>query len=312
MVLSHRTEPQFSQPVRQIVLMLIVLGLTAALAVLIFPTVQQIFLASPYLKIFIVIVFLFGVAACVWQVVTLIQAVNWIEGFAIDRPGHEFTQAPRLLAPLAAMLAGRQARRSLTSSSTRAVLETVATRIEEQRDLTRYIISLLIFLGLLGTFYGLATVVPAVVDTIRSLAPQEGQDAMAELRQPDEGARRPARRHGHGLRLVAARPLGVAGGRAAGTLRQPRPEPLLPRAGGVALRDHQDRHPRRRARGGADRGERARGDRPDRRAESSSLRETVEANVARVCPDRRAARCAGGTAGAARSRSRRRRSTTRS
>jgi hypothetical protein len=76
------------------------------------------------------------------------------------------------------MLSGRQARKSLTSSSTRAVLETVATRIEEQRDLTRYIISLLIFLGLLGTFYGLATVVPAVVDTIRSMAPQEGQDAM--------------------------------------------------------------------------------------------------------------------------------------
>lgn len=178
MVLSHGTEPRFSQPVRQIVLMLIVLGLTAAVAILIFPTIQSIFRASPWLKVFIVLVFLVGVAACFWQVYALIQAVNWIEGFALDRPGHEFTQAPRLLAPLAAMLAGRQARKSLTSSSTRAVLETVATRIEEQRDLTRYLISLLIFLGLLGTFYGLATVVPAVVDTIRSMAPQEGQDPM--------------------------------------------------------------------------------------------------------------------------------------
>ena len=178
MVLSHGSEPRFSQPVRQIVMMLIVLGLTAAVAILIYPAISEIFLASPYLKIFIVIVFLFGVAACFWQVYALIQAVNWIEGFALDRPGHEFTKAPRLLAPLAAMLAGRQARKSLTSTSTRAVLETVATRIEEQRDLTRYIISLLIFLGLLGTFYGLATVVPAVVDTIRSMAPQEGQDAM--------------------------------------------------------------------------------------------------------------------------------------
>ena len=149
------------------------------MAVLSFPTVAQIFLASPYLKIFILLVFVIGVAACFWQVVTLISSVNWIEGFALDRPGHEFTKAPRLLAPLAAMLAGRQARRSLTSTSTRSILETVATRIEEQRDLTRYIISLLIFLGLLGTFYGLATVVPAVVDTIRSLAPQEGQSAMA-------------------------------------------------------------------------------------------------------------------------------------
>ena len=179
MELSHRAEPQFSQPVRQIVTMLIVLGLTAAVAVMLFPKIGSIFLASPYLKIFIVFVFFIGVAACFWQVLTLISSVNWIEGFAVDRPGHEFTQPPRLLAPLASMLANRRARRSLTSSSTRSILETVATRIEEQRDLTRYIISLLIFLGLLGTFYGLATVVPAVVDTIRSLAPQEGDSAIA-------------------------------------------------------------------------------------------------------------------------------------
>ncbi|HRO11744.1 biopolymer transporter ExbB [Amaricoccus sp.] len=178
MVLSQTAEPHFSQPVRQIVLMLIVLGLTAALAVLIFPVVQEIFLASPYLKIFILLVFFVGVLACFWQVFTLITSVSWIEGFAIDRPGHEFTRPPRLLAPLAVLLSGRRARRSLTSTSTRSILESVATRIEEQRDLTRYIINLLIFLGLLGTFYGLATVVPAVVNTIRSLAPQEGQSAV--------------------------------------------------------------------------------------------------------------------------------------
>lgn len=181
MVLSQRTEPQFSQPVRQIVLMLIVLGLTAALGVLVFPTVEKIFLASPYLKIFILFVFFVGVVACFWQVLTLIACVNWIEGFALDRPGHEFTKAPRLLAPLAAMLSERRARRALTSTSTRSILDSVSQRIEEQRDLTRYLINLLIFLGLLGTFFGLATVVPAVVDTIRSLAPKEGQSAMASF-----------------------------------------------------------------------------------------------------------------------------------
>jgi protein-S-isoprenylcysteine O-methyltransferase Ste14 len=160
MALNPQVEPQFSQPVRQIVMMLIVLATTATVAVLIYPTIAQIFLASPWLKIFIVLVFIVGVIACFWQVITLIASVSWIEGFALDRPGNEFTKAPRLLAPLAAMLSERRARRALTSSSTRSILETVATRIEEQRDLTRYIISLLIFLGLLGTFYGLATVVP--------------------------------------------------------------------------------------------------------------------------------------------------------
>ena len=178
MVLSHTSEPQFAQPVRQIVMMLIVLGLTVALAVLLFPSVKPVFLASPYLNGFIFLVFLVGVAACFWQVLTLIASVSWIEGFALDRPGHEFTKAPRLLAPLAAMLSGRAARRGLTSNSTRSILDSVGTRIEEQRDLTRYLINLLIFLGLLGTFYGLSTVVPAVVNTIRSLAPKEGQSAM--------------------------------------------------------------------------------------------------------------------------------------
>jgi hypothetical protein len=178
MVLSYKSEPQFSQPVRQIVMMLIVLGLTVAGAILLYPTVAPIFLASPWLNGFIVFVFLIGVTACFWQVITLISSVSWIEGFALDRPGHEFTRSPRLLASLAAMLSERRARRALTSTSTRSILDSVATRLDEQRDLTRYLINLLIFLGLLGTFYGLALVVPAVVDTIRSLAPQEGQSAL--------------------------------------------------------------------------------------------------------------------------------------
>lgn len=178
MVLSHKPDPQFSQPVRQIVMMLIVLGLSVAVGVLLFPTVSPVFLSSPYLNGFIVLVFLVGVAACFWQVFTLISSVSWIEGFALDRPGHEFTKSPQLLASLAALLSERRARRALTSTSTRSILDSVATRLDESRDLTRYLINLLIFLGLLGTFYGLATVVPAVVDTIRSLAPQEGQTAL--------------------------------------------------------------------------------------------------------------------------------------
>lgn len=178
MVLSHTSEPQFSQPVRQIVSMLIVLGLVAAVAVLLFPHVKPVFLASIYLNVFIVFVFLVGILACFWQVASLISSVSWIEGFALDVPGADFARPPRLLAPLAAMLSERRARRALTSSSTRSILDSVGTRIEEQRDLTRYLINLLIFLGLLGTFYGLSTVVPAVVNTIRTLAPQEGQSAV--------------------------------------------------------------------------------------------------------------------------------------
>jgi len=124
-------------------------------------------------------VFFLGLLSCIWQMTTLVQSVSWIEGFALDRPRNEFVRPPGLLASLAAMLKKRSARLMLTSTSTRTILDSVATRLDEGREITRYIINLLIFLGLLGTFYGLATTVPAVVDTIRHLAPKEGQDAMS-------------------------------------------------------------------------------------------------------------------------------------
>jgi len=178
MLMDREQDPQFSQPFRQIVIMVILLILVLVGAFFAYPSISPIFLASPYLNGIILAVFIAGVLACFWQVFALITSVGWIEGFALDRPGHEFTAAPRLLASLAAMLRNEDARSQLTSTSTRSILDSVGTRLDEARDITRYIINLLIFLGLLGTFYGLATTVPAVVDTIRSLAPQEGQDSL--------------------------------------------------------------------------------------------------------------------------------------
>ncbi len=161
--------------------MLVVLAAVAAGAFVAFPAIKPIIVAKPLLNALIGIVFVIGVLACFWQVVTLRASVNWIEGFALDRPGYEFIRPPQLLLPLSNLLADRGARKSLTSSSTRSILDSVGQRLDEARDITRYIVSLLIFLGLLGTFYGLATTVPAVVDTIRQLAPQDGQeqDAMS-------------------------------------------------------------------------------------------------------------------------------------
>jgi hypothetical protein len=173
-------EPQFTQPVNQIIIMLLICIAVGAGVFVAFPKVAPIFEASPYLNGFIILVFLFGIVACFWQVMTLIKSVSWIEGFALDRPGHEFVRAPGLLASLAALLRKKGARSQLTSTSSTSILDSVATRLDEARDLTRYIINLLIFLGLLGTFYGLAISVPAVVDTIRSLAPQgEGASALS-------------------------------------------------------------------------------------------------------------------------------------
>lgn len=169
---DREVEPQFSHPVRQIMLMLIVLGLTGFGAFVALPRVLPVFQANLYLNGFILFVFVIGVLACFWQVFQLIGSVRWIEDFAAERPGHELIKAPRLLAPLATLLRQRGRRMQIASASARSILDSVAQRIDEAREITRYIVNMLIFLGLLGTFYGLATTVPAVVDTIRSLAPQ--------------------------------------------------------------------------------------------------------------------------------------------
>ncbi len=177
---DREAEPHiFTQPYRQFLTMLVVLGLVGVGAYLAYPQVSPLFLANPWLNGFIAFVFVIGVLACFWQVIQLVTSVIWIEGFASDRPGHQFTNAPRLLASLAALLRKRGARTQIGASSSRSILDSVATRIDEARDITRYIVNLLIFLGLLGTFYGLATTVPAVVDTIRSLAPQDGDSGVA-------------------------------------------------------------------------------------------------------------------------------------
>lgn len=175
---DREAEPQFSQPVRQVILMLIALGLAVTAGFFVAPSVLPIFEANPYLNGLIGFVFLAGIVGCFWQVAQLVASVRWIEAFARGTVDAEGRRAPQLLAPLATLLRSRSKRMQLSSASSSSILESVATRIEEAREITRYLVNLLIFLGLLGTFYGLATTVPAVVDTIRSLTPQEGEETL--------------------------------------------------------------------------------------------------------------------------------------
>ena len=175
--------PRFSQPVRQILLMLTVMGLVVAGGWFAYGRILSIFDANRWLNGLILTVFALGVLACFWQVAQLVGSVSWIERFAARRRNAERTtgddMAPRLLAPLASLLGSRgPAGGAISASSARSILGSVATRIDEARDITRYLANLLIFLGLLGTFYGLATTIPAVVDTIRALSPQNGETGL--------------------------------------------------------------------------------------------------------------------------------------
>ncbi|PRX37434.1 hypothetical protein SAMN05216257_101457 [Meinhardsimonia xiamenensis] len=175
---DREAEPYFSQPVRQLLMMLVALGLVLAGAYVAWPRVSSVFLANPWLNGAIAVVFVIGVLACFWQVYQQVASVRWIVGFAANRPGHDQIKPPRLLASMAALMRTRGPHRHISPSSARSILDSVASRIDEVRDITRYIVNLLIFLGLLGTFFGLATTVPAVVETIRSLAPQGDESGL--------------------------------------------------------------------------------------------------------------------------------------
>ncbi|WP_170346033.1 MULTISPECIES: biopolymer transporter ExbB [Ruegeria] len=179
MAQAHQgARPHFSHPIRQILLMLMAIGLSGLGVFLALPYVLPVFYANPYLNGFILIVFFIGVFACFYQVTQLIGSVRWIEAF-VGGVVREDARTPQLLAPLASLLRERGARSQISSTSTRSILDSVAERVEEEREITRYITNVLIYLGLLGTFFGLATTVPAIVDTIRSLNPQEGEEGLA-------------------------------------------------------------------------------------------------------------------------------------
>ena len=174
-MLRPEADLRFTRPIRQVVLLVMVTTVVALGLYATFPMLRGVFLAKPLLNGFVGLVFLFGIVICFLQLLQLLQSVRWIDDFVRRRPGHDQTTPPRLLAPLAALLRSRGAKMQISSSNARSILDSVGTRIDEQRDITRYIANLLIFLGLLGTFYGLATTVPAMVETIRSLAPQENE-----------------------------------------------------------------------------------------------------------------------------------------
>ena len=174
MALKRDQDVEFAQPVRQTVAMVAVLIGVAVLGWFLYTPIETVFRANVYLNGLIFGVFLIGVFTCFRAVWQISACAAWIDGFAANRAGHEFTKPPRMMVSLQSLLRDRGARAALSATSTRSILDSIAIRLDEARDITRYLGNLLIFLGLLGTFWGLSNTVPAVVDTIRSLAPAEG------------------------------------------------------------------------------------------------------------------------------------------
>jgi hypothetical protein len=170
------------------------LGFLAAVAVIaavLFPQVSQAFAANPILNIVIVLVLLLGIVWNLRQVLALRREAAWVEAFRKPLPGAPPASEPRLLAPMAQMLAQRRSERlSLSAVAMRSVLDGLSSRLDESRELSRYMTGLLIFLGLLGTFWGLILTIGAVANVINEMSVGTG-DLNALFNQLKSGLAQP-------------------------------------------------------------------------------------------------------------------------
>jgi hypothetical protein len=139
----------------------------AVLGAVLYPSIKQAFMANPALNGLIFVILLIGLLYAFRMVWRLMPEVNWINNFRMGESSD--LPLPILLAPMATMLGDASRRTVLTTGSMRSLLDSLASRLDESRDLLRYLVGLLIFLGLLGTFWGLLDTVTSVGDAIRNL-----------------------------------------------------------------------------------------------------------------------------------------------
>jgi hypothetical protein len=169
---------KLSSPNIFLVRMLVFLVLVALIAVVLYKQIVTAFFANPGLNALIGAVLLVGIILAFRQVIRLYPEIRWVNSFRIADPGLAIDRRPKLLAPMAAILGGeRSGRMTITQQTMRHLLDSIATRLDEARDISRYMTALLIFLGLLGTFWGLIETVGSVGKVIDGL--KVGGDAGA-------------------------------------------------------------------------------------------------------------------------------------
>jgi hypothetical protein len=149
--------------------MIVFLIIAAFVAAILYPQVHSAFMSNPGLNGLIIGVLVIGIAFVFRMVIRLFPEVHWVNSFRVADPGLVLTKPPVLLAPMATMLRDRIGRMTLSAPAMRSILDSIAMRLDEARDLSRYLIGLLVFLGLLGTFWGLLETVSSVGRTIASL-----------------------------------------------------------------------------------------------------------------------------------------------
>lgn len=161
---------KLSSPRIFVVRMLVFLVLCGLVMTVLYKQIVSAFFANPGLNALIGAVLLIGIILSFRQVIRLYPEVAWVNSFRISDPGLALDRRPALLAPMAAILGGeRTGRMSISQQTMRHLLDSIATRLDEARDISRYMTGLLVFLGLLGTFWGLIETVGSVGKVIDGL-----------------------------------------------------------------------------------------------------------------------------------------------
>lgn len=167
------------------VVFLLIVGLVAAI---LWSQILTFFLASPFINSLIIIVALTGVLLSFRQIMRLFPEIKWVNSMQDGTMAR--VRQPVLLAPVANMLRDKLGEAVITPSSMRSILDSVGNRLDEAKDTSRYLTGLLVFLGLLGTFYGLLETVNGVVATIGQLD-SSATDTAAMFQTLKEGLSKP-------------------------------------------------------------------------------------------------------------------------
>lgn len=173
--------------------MTIFLTLVGFLAAILFDQLQRSFLNNPGLNGLIIGTLLLGIVYAFRQVMRLYPEIRWVNAFRVSDPGLTISAKPVLLAPMATMLRDRTGIISLSTAAMRSFMDSIGSRLDEARDTGRYLVGLLVFLGLLGTFWGLLETIQSVgkaIDTLDTKAADNVQlfsDLKAGLSAPLKG-----------------------------------------------------------------------------------------------------------------------------
>jgi hypothetical protein len=150
--------------------MLVFLALAGCVLAVLYRRLLEAFMANPGLNALIVLALALGIAFAFRQVLRLVPEVRWVNAYRLRDPGLELRDQPVMLAPMATILGDKVGRRSISLQGLRSILESIGMRLDEQREISRYLTGLLVFLGLLGTFWGLIETVGSVGKVISSMS----------------------------------------------------------------------------------------------------------------------------------------------